>query len=249
MKPVFNPFTAELELDTDMEKNYVPYSGAINNVDLGDKDIETTGLVSGGTGKIGTATDYTEFEPDGTMKAVGDATTYDDLLGDITGVKTSGQGVTLNSTENKLDSVDSADLSDYAYFNYQLSHKWKLGSAVSPHIHYEQANQYTPNFLIQYRWQRQGQIKTTDWTNQKLNTNAFTWTTGRLNQIADGADITPPDGYGQVSDIIQMRLLRDTGNDSGLFDDEDLYTGTVGITSMDLHYQCDTLGSRTEYTK
>jgi len=52
-----------------------------------------------------------------------------------------------------------------------------------------------------------------------------------------------------VSDIIEMRLIRDTVNTSTLFTGADPYTGTVGITSMDLHFECDTLGSRTEYTK
>lgn len=193
--------------------------------------------------------DYTEFESDWTMKANWEATTFDDLLWDITWVKTSWPWVTLNSVENKLDFVDTSNLNDYAYFNYQLSHKWKLGTAVSPHIHYEQANDNTPNFMIQYRRQKQWQIKTTAWTNAKLNVNVFTWTTGRLNQIANWYDITPPEWYGQVSDIIQMRLLRDTNNDSELFDDVDTYSWVVWITSMDIHYECDTLWSRSEYVK
>ncbi len=171
------------------------------------------------------------------------------MLGDITGVKTSGAGVSINTNENTLEFVDSANLSDYAYFNYQLSHKWKNGSDVSPHIHFEQANANVPNFMIQYRWQRQGQAKTTAWTNLKLNVSVFTYVSGTLNQISNGANIAPPTGYGQVSDIIEMRLIRDTANASGLFAGADPYSGTVAITSMDLHYECDTLGSRTEYTK
>ncbi len=35
------------------------------------------------------AGNYSEIEADGTYKATGTATTFDDLLGDITGVKTS----------------------------------------------------------------------------------------------------------------------------------------------------------------
>jgi hypothetical protein len=194
-------------------------------------------------------TNYTKFNNEGHQTMEGNATVWDDLLGDVTGVKVQGTGVELNVTESTLDYLDSANTLDYGFFNFQLSHRWKLGSTIEPHVHFEQTNNAVPNWLIQYRWQRQGQPKTTDWTNYKVNSTAFTYTSGTLNQISDGAGIVPPEDYNQVSDIVEMRLIRDTANTSGLFTGADTYTGTASVTSMDVHFEIDSIGSDTEYSK
>ena len=104
-----------------------------------------------------------------------------------------------------------------------------------------------PNFLLKYRWQIQGGAKTTAWTSLVVTTNAASWTTGTLNQITHAAAITPPTGAA-LSDVIEVQVFRDTGNDSGLFA-ADPYTATVGITFIDFHIEVDTTGSRTEYSK
>jgi hypothetical protein len=173
---------------------------------------------------------------------------FDDLLGDITQVKTSGPGVSLDTTESTIDFTTASNLSDYVLVNYQLSHKWKAGSDIYPHIHWKQNSNTTPNFLIQYRWQRNSQAWTTAWTNLKCNTSVFTYVSGSLNQIADSATITPPSGY-SLSDIIQFRILRDNSNTSTLFTGADAYTGDAEITGVDIHFEQDTLGSRSEYSK
>jgi hypothetical protein len=54
--------------------------------------------------------------------------------------------------------------------------------------------------------------------------------------------------YG-LSDILQVRVIRDTDNASGLFAGNDPYTATVGAINFDVHYQVDTNGSRQEYAK
>lgn len=193
---------------------------------------------------------YTEFELDGTMKLNGNATVFDDLTGDITRTKTAGSRVTINDVENTVDFTSAAITTDYLFLNYQTSHKMKLGSNIYPHIHWEQASANTPNWLIQYRWQKQGQAKTTAWTNYKCTSaaNAFTYVSGTLNQISYGAALTPPVGYA-LSDIIEIRVIRDTNNTSTLFAGADPYSGTVSITAVDIHYEQDTLGSRQEYVK
>ena len=81
-----------------------------------------------------------------------------------------------------------------------------------------------------------------------MNTNVFTYTSGTLNQISHCGGITPPSGS-SLSDIIEIRIIRDSTNSTGLFTSVDVYSGTVSIKSADIHYEIDTLGSRTEYTK
>lgn len=206
--------------------------------------------IQAGAAKFGNviAGNYSEFEADGTYKAVGSASTYDDLLGDVTRLQVSGVGIAFDNTENALNFQRTANLSDYVISNYQVRHRWKAGSVVYPHIHFEQAQNQVPNFLIRYRWQRNGQAKTTAWTDYKCNTPAFTYSSGTLDQICHGAAITPPTGY-SISDIIQCRIFRDNANNSTVFTGADPYTTDVLVTGIDIHIEEDTLGSRTEYTK
>jgi len=188
-------------------------------------------------------------ESDGTIKFDGTATVFDDMFADITKVKVQGTGLTSNEAELTIDFSVAAQLDDYAIVVYQMSHKWKGGSPINPHFHWVQASNSVPNFLIQYRWQKNGQSKTTAWTNHKCNTsNAFIYSSGSLNQITFGADIISPANYG-ISDVIQVRILRDTQNASGVFTGLDPYSGTVAISSVDFHFEIDTEGSRTEYGK
>lgn len=201
-----------------------------------------------GEAAFGSSTDKTVFEADGTMVAYGSATSYSDLQGGAVQLKSSGPGVSLNSSENTLEFTTLADLNDYAYDVFQLQHTWKIGTNLSPHIHWEQNQNATPNWLFQYRWQEQGGSKTTAWTNIPLTHNAFTYTSGVLNQITTGADIIPP-VTADLSDMIQIRLVRDNSNTSGLFLGTNTYTGTASIHFIDIHYNSDTLGSRLPFTK
>lgn len=193
-------------------------------------------------------TSYSEFEEDGTYKANGNATTWDDLNGSALTLQVQGVGLSLNATESTLEFTTAANLSDYAFANYQNRHRWKAGSVVNPHIHWEQANNNIPNFLIRYRWQRNLNSKTTAWTDYKCTTPVATYVSGTFNQICHGAGITPPAGY-NISDVLELRVFRDNANNSGVFTGSDQYTGTVGVTFVDIHIEEDTLGSRTEYAK
>lgn len=199
-------------------------------------------------GKIGGDADSFEIEPDGSIKLNGKATVFEDLPGTPSAVKVVGVGVSVNDAEQTIVFTNSADLNDYIWSSYQMKHKWKFGSYISPHAHAEQASVAVPNILMRYRWQKQGTTKTTDWTDYKCNTPAFAYSSGTLNQVYHGAGLVPPAGYG-LSDIIQIRTFRDNANASGLFSGADSAPSTISITFTDVHLEIDSLGSRTEYTK
>lgn len=202
-----------------------------------------------GSVNLGSALNYIKIDANGNLTLNGDATVFDDLTASITTIKTVGVGVSLNDAEVSIDFSNSSNLLDYAVLSYQMPHSWKIGSVIYPHIHWEQANNITPNFLIQYRWQDQGNTKTTSWTNYPITTNAFAYTSGTINQISFKiAGLTPPLNAG-LSDIIQFRVIRDNANDSGAFSGIDTYPATVAITSVDIHTERDTLGSNSEYAK
>ena len=200
---------------------------------------------------IGGETNYLEIEADGTIHMVGDATGYLDELGDITRikVKSANNRITVDDAESRMAFGTSCDKDDdYLYCNIQLNHDWENASAIYPHLHWEQTSASTPNWLLLYRWQVQGQLKTTAWTPLKWSSNAFTYTSGTLNQISAFSSITPG-SYGEVSDILQFRITRDCANESNLFLGSDAGLGTQYATSFDIHKRVDTIGSRTEYSK
>lgn len=205
------------------------------------------GALSVTGGDVGNGTDYTHFDADGSLEFVGAAAVFDDLVAAISGTVVIGTGVSVNGAEQRIEYLASANTADYAWTSYQMRHAWKPGSIIKPHIHWEQSGANVPNWLIQYRWQVNGGTKTTAWTNYKCDTMAFTYTSGTINQICHGAGLTPPVGY-NISDILQVRVIRDTTNASGLFTGVDAYTGTVSVISNDVHLELNRIGSRTEYT-
>ena len=168
---------------------------------------------------------------------------------DITGSLVSSQ---LNSVAGKLDynwdensitmnpGGDPASVSDRLIFNFQVPHKAKL-SEMRLHIHWEQSNATARTFRVDYRIQNNGQPKTTAWTTVVRSTggeyDAFTYTSGTLNQITRLAEIDL--SVAELSSTIQFRLTRTDNN-----------AGDIEATFVDAHYQTNsTQGSRTEYRK
>ena len=203
-----------------------------------------------GIKKFGTDTDFTTFEADGTMQAAGAATCYRDELNDLikASVNNPSSRLEFDFTEAALKFKTNAVITDYAIMNVQLNHDWKLGSPVSPHIHWWQTENNVPNWLLQYRFQANGQAKTTAWTSLKWVNNKFPYVSGSLNQITDFGDINPPANY-SISQGLQLRFIRDTANASGLFAGADPFTTNASSTAADVHIQVDTLGSRQMYSK
>ena len=200
-----------------------------------------------GSTRFGSSTDYATFSSGGTLTLVGAATVFDDIQSPSIDLLQTGSGVSKNLTENTVQFTQTSNLSDYMLTSVQLPHSWKIGSTVYPHLHWEQTTSSIPNLLIQYRWQHQGLAKTTAWTNYPIKVNAFTYTTGTLNQITHDTGLVPPTGA-TLSDIIEFRILRDTTNASGQFTGSDPVGATISVTSFDCHIEKSSLGSDNEYS-
>lgn len=217
-------------------------ANAVNNILTGEVTVN-------GTLQVGGATNYAQFESDGTLAFYGTATVWDDMLGAAVNLQQQGTGVSTNLAENQVEFTTAANLNDYLIDSQQISHAWS-GSAVSPHLHAWQTTSAAPNWLIQYRWQKMNAVKVTSWTSVACNVPVFTYPgSGTFHQLfTTAADITPPSGAG-ISDIIQFRILRDNANTSGVFAGADPVNATAAITSVDTHIEKNTLGSRLLTTK
>lgn len=198
---------------------------------------------------IGNSLNSTSISSTGHQIMHGDARTWRDELGDALNLKSTGTGVAVNTSENVIEFTATAQVAtDYLFTNTQLNHDKDLASAIYPHIHFLQANNNAPNFLLQYRWQVKGGAKVTSWSSILCNTLSASYSSGTIHQVAHSAPISVPVGT-SLSDIVQFRICRDTDNDSGLFAGADPYTGTVGVLSFDIHFMANSIGSTTEYIK
>lgn len=222
-------------------------------------DLESTvdGLTTTVAGKrnstdyeFGTGDDYSEFEDDGTLKFNGEATVWRDEMNELIGKKleSPASDITVDETSSSLLYDDDSEVADYVMMNVQLNHDWKVGSSIYPHLHWRQGAAAYPNWLIQWRWQIQGEEETASWQYQKVSAHQFTWSAGTLNQISNFGAITAPAGAG-ISDIVQFRLIRDCSDTSTLYGDSDPLAGDASAVNFDVHIECDTIGSRSEFSK
>lgn len=193
---------------------------------------------------------FVEIESDGTIELHGDATVYLDELAPLIGskIESPSSHIVASVSESAMEFKTSCDLNDYIALNFQFNHDRLLDSDIFPHLHWWQSSATIPNWLMQYRWQVNGQAKTTAWTSAKYATHAFTYTAGTLNQITSFGSISAPANDG-VSTILQVRLLRDVANTSTLFSGTDGLGSSIYGVSFDIHKQLDGIGSRSEYTK
>lgn len=198
---------------------------------------------------FGAAGNQTAFDTTGHQTMTGNARPWRDEIADALNLKSQGPGVSINATESVAEFVHTAQVTDYLYINVQLNHDRDLAVNIFPHIHFFQAENKVPNFMLQYRWQLNGGEKTTAWTPLKCNTLAFAYSgTTKVNIAGTASGIAVPVGT-TLSDIVQFRVIRDHDNASTLFTGEDPYTATVGVLAFDIHFQINSLGSTDEYLK
>jgi hypothetical protein len=191
----------------------------------------------------------TAFDDTGHQTMEGDAKPWRDELGDAAILKSVGPGVSANTSESTVVFATNANLSDYLYTNIQLNHDKDLECAIYPHIHWFQAEDRIPNFLLQYRWQINGNEKEITWNYIICNNIAFSFGAATTrNQICYSSKIEVPVGS-TISDIVQFRILRDTNNDSAEFSGVDPYTTAVHILAFDVHFQINSLGSTEQFVK
>lgn len=172
-----------------------------------------------------------------------------DELGELLARQFKGTRISVNTTEGTEDFADSCVVADdYVIMNVQMNHDKDLTADLHPHLHWFQASANVPNWWLAYRWQSNGQAKTVAWTPLAYTGNVFAYAGGTLVQITEFPAITPPVGAG-LSDIIQIKLSRDTGNVSGLFTGLDPLVGDASALMFDIHFELDTVGSISEYEK
>jgi hypothetical protein len=181
---------------------------------------------------------YSAFDDNGTLTMTGDATVWDDQNFD---------GLTLGSAASAPEIVsilDSGNLVGYGfdgnvileqlYGGSELSHGYKVGSNVYPHVHWMPTTnqQGDVTWFLEYTWTNDEEIISGPTTiNVTASTSGEAWRSFDVSFPAiDGSSI------GLENHFI-FRLYRDPTVDT------DTYGADAVLLSFGIHYEADTLGS------
>lgn len=220
----------------------------------GSRDINYTS----GAWAVGNVTGghYTEFEADGTMRSVGNATTWDDERVPLTstklgGVKDPGFSVAFTdgagSTGAWLYWFDAGTVEEL-FFVVQLSHRYKIDTSIYPHVHWIPKTNGSAGQVVswglEYTWASIGAVfGNTTQIYSNAHSPVETLVAGK-HYVTSFSAISPGAGKG-ISSMLICRVWRDATG-TGLTDS---YTDDVGLIEIDFHFEMDTLGSRSEFTK
>lgn len=200
-------------------------------------------------------------EADGTLRMDGSSTVFDDVMiypdatnrGESKAPVWGGASPTAfkknagGTSQGVLLWMFSASTEQEVYFTVQLPHGYKVGSDIYPHVHWTTASGTPSGTNV---------VWGLEYTTIAIGGIYPTTSTLLANSVI--APIGSPSGSGQhlitsfgnisgsglgISTVLICRLYRAATNGSDTFANE------VGLLGIDIHYEKDTEGSRTEFTK
>ena len=175
---------------------------------------------------------------DGTVLLGGDATAFDDLLMPLVQGKQGQTDKPAWDATNLGYLFPQNDATQVLYLNCQIPHRWKVGSTIYPHVHFEQAANQVPVFKMDYKWASIGSAIPAGWTTYTMDQLVKTYTSGTIHNIVNGAAGIAGTDMG-ISSVLKIKLYRG----------DNVYVGNVLATSIDIHIEIDSFGSDTEYSK
>lgn len=190
--------------------------------------------------------DMTYFERDGTMRMIGNATSWNDI---------NVSALALGSGASEPDKVNVASSSIKAYaFNgttatvdelhgsLEILHDWKEGSVIFPHIHWAPTTSSGGNvkWQFEYLWTSRNDVATSSITETLvMPAGGIAWREMVVHIPTNGIDGT---GKG-IGSRLQFRIFRDPG------DAADTYAADAILLDVGVHYERDTIGSRETIAK
>jgi hypothetical protein len=231
----------------------MPQQGSVNR----DHDTRyhrknTNVNIGGFTLKVGDDTNNLTVEKDGTIVFNGTTTVWEDYVTPINRATFGGASNDPAPTKLFDDGAGSAGIwalvfsnGDEVIITAQLPHSWKVGSTIYPHIHFMTTSDVSPsdNFGIEfeYSWvDRDGDFPAnTTLTTIDIPTGVNTNNMHQLGNIT----VAGVDGSGHnMESLLLIRIKR-------IAADADDYGDGVAIMDFDIHYEKDTVGSKTISTK
>lgn len=198
------------------------------------------------SGKFGNVAggNYSEFEPNtGFLMGYGSGMAWDDLripgMAVGTGASAPDQ-ITLVGGGLRGFGFDGGVTSEQVFFEVQVPHHWKMGSNISPHVHWTPTTTATGSvaWYLEYTW---SQINRTFDAATTISGVTELTTNSQWKHILTELPLISGSSISGVSSMLICRLYRDPGTDT--------YANDAGFLEFDFHYQIDSRGSRFEYIK
>jgi hypothetical protein len=187
---------------------------------------------------------YSEIEADGTFKAVGDATVYNDSQVPPTVFRTGGTALLLAELVSGIYAhrFDTGGSPDMIHFNVQFPHSMKLNSTIYPHLHVVNKDAIVGaanvSFTLTYTWANIN--GTFPAVKEDTKVVSFADAEALTHKLLSFDPIVPVAGQGGLSSILIGTLTRvNTG----------YTTANIFHMGFDIHYEVDALGSREEFVK
>ena len=198
------------------------------------------------TMKIGdtSGNNYTEFDSDGSMKFVGNATVFDDAFPVQLFTPSGVAAPDLITVAGNIVGwgFDGNTTSEYLYGSVELPHRYKEGSDIDFHIH--QVNFTVGSgdvkWFLEYVWAPiMGAVPSVATTVSSVNTIAL----GDVRNCKPVQIATISGAGRKISDVLMFRLYRLPA------DAADTFPNDVCVTAMGCHFEIDTVGSRQQLIK
>ncbi|RUM43007.1 MAG: hypothetical protein DSY80_06260 [Desulfocapsa sp.] len=206
---------------------------------------------------LGTATaDSIDITGNDSVELIGDATTWTDLRVPLSATRRGSSR--RPSFDKTLDNGSGSQgvfglhfdssTEEEVYFEVQMPHEWKLGSTLKPHIHWMPSANGSAgqkvSWGMEYSFQKIGET----FANTTIIYGDTTIPDETL--VADRHYLTElgeidASGIDSVSAMFTCRIFRDATGAGGT----DSYTSDAVLLEFDFHFEVDSFGSRTEYTK
>lgn len=232
----------DFRVESDGDANNIFSEGSTNRVGIGTGTPAVKLDVVGVTRLGDSATNYTEVEADGTIHLVGTATVFDDLRVSINATKSPAVNAptwTAYKSGEILAFADEAVNEEYVTFTVQMPHGWKEGSDITPHVHWVPSTDDAADLYVKWGL-------TYSWANINDDFPAESTVYGTSEAINNEADkhvmtnMTAISGTGKtISSMLICKLFRNSS------DAADTYDHDAYLLEFDIHYEIDTMGSRT----
>jgi hypothetical protein len=209
--------------------------------------------------RIGDSVNYTQFYSDGSMEFFGSATGFKDQTGPLESAKpganapfwgkfrnngagspgvyawmfSKGHGTGDNGIDHDNDLV----------ITIEMPHDWKEGSAIFPHVHWSPVSWLNGRVRwgIEYTWVNEdGTFSPTTFSYASSEPGPIA---PYKNMVTCFDSIVPSRDQNKISSILLVRLFRNSCNS------RDTYQDKVAAFSFDIHYEVNSIGSRTKDIK
>lgn len=185
----------------------------------------------------------------GTLRLVGDATTWDDFRVEASIVKpgaTAPSYKAFGPSGNLQALMFEAGHHDEAMFEMQMPHNWKLGTNIYPHVHWTPTTADAGNVVweLEYAWCNIGDAfgAPSNMASDATAAGGIAWM-HKLTYLKSGGN-NYIDGTGKtLSSMLVCRIHRNSNSGS------DTLNKDVALLEVDFHYQIDSLGSDEELVK